>query len=111
MDKPILWASRHSIDPATLDHLPWTPGLDLPPVVRREILWPADYLGCVDLARRLADEFSLLLGVWPAQAIEAWCAVLPEKTVRVLSTVSVPETEPDIKKTRPFRFVRWAVIR
>jgi hypothetical protein len=101
------------LDPAAIEALPGLKDVEL---VQKDVLWPADAEGCSKLAVELLSEYSLILGVFPAQAVEAfvechyvgWEGIQPSG--RVKSTVSVPETEPDQKKVRPFRFVRWATI-
>lgn len=91
----------------------------------REVLWPAEPEECSRLLESLLLECDILAGVFPAQAQEAICLALagqhegpdfremfsaPEIPIgrAIISPVSVPETEPEVKKVRPFRFVRWA---
>lgn len=129
MKKKVLWASRHALDQAaeeTLQSAVCEQGPceyeqcdgNCPSVIltKKEVLWPSDKQDCRDLALALHQEFNVLAGVWPAQAIEAFryadrCNNWDDlHYVPVISPVSVPETEPDVKKVRPFRFVRWAWV-
>jgi hypothetical protein len=134
--KKILWASRHLPDCAAMARLALlccrdsgSDGSACPgdctqygctkhfQVEEKEILWPAEWKACRDLALDLCNTYDVVAGVFPAQAIEALRNAVdydgdgprPERKI-ILSPVSVPETEPDVKKTRPFRFVRWARV-
>lgn len=118
----ILWASRHELDPDALTALK---GIFLSggvepeeiEVESKEILWPAEAEACRDIVIDLVAEYldaihvrAIFTGVFPAQAVEAFRFSNFPGGIGVYSPVSVPETEPDVKKTRSFRFVRWARI-
>ena len=114
--KKVLWTSRHELDPAAevgLRNL--FPENELE-IKKAEILWSSSEEECYNLAVHLLEGYDCVCGVFPAQAVEAFrtCLMIDEASCfvpeRVFSPVSVPETEPDQKKVRPFRFVRWAVL-
>jgi len=106
----ILWASRHPLDAAAEAALRERyPDCS---VEHREILWPSGRNECGDLVRSLGEEFGVLAGIWPAQAVEAildraWSQL---ESLAVFSPVSVPVKEEDGGKVRSFRFERWARI-
>lgn len=115
--KKVLWASRHALDPSAEEALREVIAEEFgdDPEVQishREILWPTEWRQCRSVASELVEEFHLIAGVWPAQAVEAFRGLTDQEQeyTLVISPVSVPETEPDVKKTRPFRFVRWAYV-
>lgn len=120
----ILWASRHTLDPDAEQALRKVASEEIEKleelkeeveilIARREILWSSDEQECSNLAQILVREFSICAGVWPAQAVEAFHNIKKNEGrdyTLIIGPVSVPETEPDMKKTRPFRFVRWAFV-
>lgn len=114
----ILWASRHVLDAQAeaslrfmFEESPDPDAFQAPvELVSQEVLWPAEASACEQVASDLLRNFDCVAGVFPAQAVEAFLTVADRRDliVQILSPVSIPETEPDVKKVRPFRFVRWA---
>ena len=122
-----IWTSRHPLAPEALEALRGAyeevPGVG--DLESREVLWPSEPEDCRRLLEDLLRECDILAGVFPAQAQEAICLglagqhetpdfremfscpIIPPGRA-IISPVSVPETEPEVRKVRPFRFVRWA---
>ena len=100
MEVKAIWISRHEM-PAKFKNFE--------NVENREILFSTDY---DEIKRTLSDllkDFIYVLGVFPAAVQEVISAEF-HGIARFYSAVSVPETEPELKKVRPFKFVRWACV-
>jgi hypothetical protein len=111
VERLALWASRHELDQAALAAMRPHDRL-----VKREILWPEDQEDCIAYVENLVDEYDLVYGVFPSQALEAvmlfhWSPsdqCYYQGDCKFFSAVSRPVKEPDTDKTRGFEFVRWA---
>ena len=108
----VLWSSRHPMDREAEKALREDFSEFNLEIEHKEVVWPANKGECLDVANTLLASYDVLTGVWPCQAIEAFRVLdgARDLDVPVMSPVSVPETEPDLMRTRPFRFVRWAVL-
>ena len=105
----ILWASRHELTPEAekaLKEMFVLDGDEIVEIEHRDITWPAGACRCSRLALKLEEQYDLITGVFPAQALEAF----REEEIEAWSPVSEPVKEPDTGRVREFRFVRWARV-
>jgi len=87
-------------------------------LVEKEIIWPEGEEDCLATVARLVEDYDVIYGVFPAQAVSAimahhWSAAdecYYPGYCRFYSAVSVPVKEQDTGRTRCFEFVRWALL-